>query len=232
MTGDAGNDALQPVAQLAAEFGSVARLSILRCLLEDGPSRVRSMADRLRMPEPTLSNHLRRLRQAGIVTVTRTGNAALYEISNPRVGDVFSSLVSAVGDVGDGFWVDCESDLRFARSCYDHLAGEVGVRLTKGLLDQGVIHALEDEVVPGENAGRVLATLGVGLTSLPESRRKSYLCKDWTHGELHLAGALGAAVLHGLISKDWIQRVAGSRKLVITPAGRQGLAPFLADVDS
>lgn len=228
---DAGDNVLESVAQMASELGSVARLSILRCLLEDGPSRVRSMADQLGMPEPTLSNHLRRLRESGLVSVTRSGNTAVYEIANPHLGDVFLSLTSAVGDPGGGFLADHESDLRHARSCYDHLAGEIGVRLTRGMLQQGAIEFVEGEVIPSRNAEPVFAALGVGLTALPENRRKSYLCKDWTHGEVHLAGALGAAVLHGLISKGWVQRVTGSRRLIITPIGETGLAPFLAEPD-
>lgn len=219
-------------ASIAAECSSPVRLMILRLLLEEGHSRVRIMAEQLGVGESTLSNHLKRLRDAGIVRVVRSGRTATYSIADPRVGDVVASLLSAAGLAPEYPVVAPGTGLAHARSCYDHLAGEVGVKLTRGLAAAGAITIRHDGdsggdiVEAGPHAEKCFARLGAGLTGLPASRKQSFLCDDWSHGDRHLAGALGAVLLQGLISKGFVEPVAGSRELTVTEPGGKLLAEF------
>lgn len=229
-TGDGdGEVRLQAAAAIAAECSSPVRLQILRHLLENGESRVRIMADQLGVSESALSNHLKRLRDAEIVTVTRSGRTALYSIGDARIGEVVAGLLAAVGLAPEHALIEPGSGVAYARSCYDHLAGEVGVALTRGLVEAGAItvDADGDAVSLGPHADRCFASLGVGLTGLPANRKQSFLCDDWTHGDKHLAGALGAALLQGLMSKGWVRPVPGSREVAVTEAGEVGLASYL-----
>jgi len=109
-------------------------------------------------------------------------------------------------------------ELRFARCCYDHLAGRLGVALTERLLRPG-------------NA--VLRDLGIDLATLESSRRPLFrCCTDWTERRPHVAGALGAALLRRYKDERWLVAVEDSRKLVVTQAGKSafsrvfGLAPI------
>lgn len=228
----ADNDGLAFAASIAAECSSPVRLMILRLLLEEGESRVRIMAEQLGVGESALSNHLKRLRDAGIVRVARSGRTATYSIADPRVGDVVASLLSAAGLAPEYPVIDAGTGLAHARSCYDHLAGEVGVKLTRGLIAAEAITVSAGgegggEVVDvGPNAEKCFAKLGAGLTGLPANRKQSFLCDDWSHGDRHLAGALGAVLLQGLISKGFVASVPGSRELTVTETGEKVLAEF------
>lgn len=221
------DEKLQLAADIAAECSSPIRLMILRLLLEEGQSRVRIMAEQLGVAESTLSNHLKRLRQTGVISVERSGRAATYSIADSKVGDVVAALLSAAGLAPEYPVIDPESALAHARSCYDHLAGEVGVQLTRGLIDAGAIVVDDGIVGMGPNAEQCFAALGVGLTGVGDNKRQTFLCDDWSHGDKHLAGALGAALLQGLISRKWIVAVAGSRELEVTDAGKLGIEKFL-----
>ncbi|QBJ98073.1 hypothetical protein ERC79_20595 [Rhodococcus sp. ABRD24] len=88
--------------------------------------------------------------------------------------------------------------------------------------------AVHYEVQLGPNAEPAVISLGVGMTSLPPRRKLAFLCPDWSHDRAHLGGALGAVVMTGLLSRDWIRPVDRSRSLELTPAGHEGLATYFA----
>jgi hypothetical protein len=117
-----------------------------------------------------------------------------------------------------------DTAMRRARTCYDHLAGELGVALTWRLVELGHLAAETDGfriTGPGE---RGLVEFGIDVGALRRQRRPlARACLDWSERRPHLAGALGAAVLERLERQGWIERVRGSRTVRLTPAGRQGL---------
>lgn len=222
-------DGLTEAAQLAAELSSPVRLGILRYLAAEGPSRVKELAQQINLPEPQLSNHLRRLREKNYVEVEKQGRSATYRLTDPRISDVVSGLLAATGTSPDTPVVTGHPDLMFARSCYDHVAGELGIHLCEGLLERAALITAHDGLTLGPGAEPHFAALGVGMTSLPPRRKLAALCPDWSHDRFHLGGALGAALLTGLMSKDWVRPVAKSRQLELTAAGRHGLTDYLPD---
>ena len=121
--------------------------------------------------------------------------------------------------------------VRFARSCYDHLAGRAGVAITDALVAMGHI-ALSDE--GGEvtaSGARFLSAFGANLS--PRTRRIfCQPCLDWTERRYHLKGLVGAAILHRLLELGWFKRVSGSRALRLTSSGRAGLSEiFHIEID-
>nr|WP_120492711.1 metalloregulator ArsR/SmtB family transcription factor [Corynebacterium lactis] len=214
-------------AAIAAECSSPVRLAILEFLLENGPTRVRVLSESMGIPESTLSNHLRRLRESQILEVKREGKTATYSIANPSIRLVISNLFQAAGSAAAAPIAEQKPVISFARSCYDHLAGALGVQLTKALFEKEALSLVDSEVVLGNNAERNFAYLGVGLSSLDNNRKFAFLCNDWTHRESHIAGALGAALLRGLLSKGWLEPVPNSRGLLLTSEGKTGLEQFI-----
>lgn len=113
--------------------------------------------------------------------------------------------------------------LRLARTCYDHLAGTVGVAVFEGLRDQGGITVTDGDWTVNRNA-RVFAD--IGLLTLPTTagrRPQARACLDWSERRHHLAGALGAVVLRHLTEQGWCERTQGNRSVTVTKAGWAGL---------
>jgi hypothetical protein len=112
--------------------------------------------------------------------------------------------------------------LRKARVCYDHLAGEFGVRLHEAAIAAGALHAGLHGLVAGGNAAGFFAPLGVRCDDLMQERRPfCRACLDWSMRRSHLAGALGAACLARILALGWASREAGSRVIAFTPAGER-----------
>ncbi|HEY5418562.1 MAG TPA: hypothetical protein VIK41_27185, partial [Gemmatimonadaceae bacterium] len=113
--------------------------------------------------------------------------------------------------------------IRFARTCYDHLAGVLGVMLTDRLLERRFIVGRDSYVVTTAGAGW-LGSLGVDIDGLRRARRVvARPCLDWTERRDHLAGGAGAAIASVMLERSWITRVDGSRAVRLTLTGREGL---------
>ena len=116
---------------------------------------------------------------------------------------------------------------RTARTCYDHLAGKLGVAVCDALLHAGAIAPDGERAYAlGPSADRAFAALGVVL---PQASRRAYArpCLDWSERRPHLAGRLGAAVADTMLERDWVTRVPQTRALRVTDAGREGLRETL-----
>ncbi|SUA96940.1 putative ArsR family transcriptional regulator [Paenibacillus thiaminolyticus] len=116
-----------------------------------------------------------------------------------------------------------DKTVRYARTCYDHLAGFAGVQVTEGLLARWLLIKGEKEFVVTASGEGFLAELGIDLARTRAKRRSfSHCCLDWSERRHHLAGALGHAMLERWIELRWIQRREGTRAITVTAAGKQG----------
>lgn len=115
--------------------------------------------------------------------------------------------------------------LRFARTCYDHIAGQVGVALAGQLLENGWVAMTEDRQFELTGEGiRQFAAFGVDVEALRWSKRRFVLsCLDWSERGHHLAGALGAALTDKLFELNWVRRHSGGRAVILTSEGAEGL---------
>jgi DNA-binding transcriptional ArsR family regulator len=224
------------VATIAAAIGEPARARMLFCLM-DGCARTSTELSVVAEVSPsTASAHLTRLKEARLVSVLSQGKHRYYSVACPDVGAALESLlVLAVGARGD-FAPGTPTRLRGARTCYDHVAGRVGVYLHDRFTalawlrpaDTAGDYELTDTGTEG------FAALGIDLDAARARRRRfACSCLDWSERRPHLGGALGAAVLQAALRRTWLARELDSRALALTDVGRRALGRrFGGDVEA
>ncbi len=221
------------LVEVAALVGDTARATMLNALMGGQSLTATELAYCANVSRSTASDHLGKLVAARLLTVTRNRRFSYYRIASPLVASMLESIkVVAAIEVPPRRKPRSTSDdaLRFARSCYDHLAGRLGVAVTDALVGMGHVVLTDDggEVTP--SGERFLAAFGVDLK--PRTRRIfCQPCLDWSERRYHLKGLVGARVLDRLVELGWIKSVSGSRALQLTPSGRAGLSEiFRIDV--
>ncbi len=183
----------------------------------------------------TASDHLSKLVAARLLTVTRNRRFSYYRIASPLVATMLESIkVVAAIEVPPRRQPKSanEEALRFARSCYDHLAGQIGVAVTDALVAMGHIVLTDDggEVTP--SGERFLSAFGADLK--PRTRRIfCQPCLDWSERRYHIKGLVGARILDRLLELGWLKCISNSRALQLTSSGRAGLSElFQIDVSN
>jgi len=212
----------------AALIGEPARAAMLLALM-DGRSRPAGELARLAGVGPsTASGHLQRLTDGGLVEVTALGRNRYYRLACAEVARAVEALqvLAPSRPVRSLRAARTGTALAFARTCYDHLAGELAVAITAALIQRGVLAPLQSGAV-GEllhEKHELLDLFGVGVMPTPGRRPVVRGCLDWTQRVPHLAGGLGAQLLAGISEQGWIVPMAGSRAVRLTDRGRQALA--------
>jgi len=219
------------LAEIAALVGDPARANILCALLGGRALTATELAFAAGVSPQTTSGHLGKLLAARLLVLMRQGRHRYYRLSGPHVAQMLESIMNVALTGPPRFQPRSKQDerLRHARTCYDHIAGALGVALLDRLSECGF-------VILGEEAGEVtpdgaefLSKLGVDLTAARAKRRIFCRpCVDWTERRPHIGGALGAALADRCFELKWIERVRDSRALTITPAGRRGLLETFA----
>src|SRR5262245_27324592 len=222
------------LVEVAALVGDTTRAAMLHALMGGQALTAKELAYWANVSPSTASDHLSQLVAAQLLTVTRSRRFRYYRIASPSVATMLESIkVVATSEVPLRHQPRSPSDeaLRFARSCYDHLAGRIGVAVTDALVAMGHI-VLTDEggevTVSGE---RFLSAFGADLT--PRTRRIfCQPCLDWSERRYHLKGLVGARILDRLMKLGWLKPVPGIRALQLTSSGKVGLSEiFKIDID-
>ena len=216
-------------AALLAELSDPLRLRVVDRLGQRGPASVSRLAAELDVPLPQLSNHLRRLRESGLVSVERRGRQAIYELADPGLQGLLTMLDSITGRVLSQTASDAPPPRVPSRTCYEHLGGAIGVRIYEALRERDALRAHPDGVVElGPHATETLDALGVDVEAVrPGRQRFAFECLDATQRVPHLAGALGDAIASALIRRRWISRKPDSRTITVTLSGVRGLKSAL-----
>lgn len=223
-----------------------ARARVLLALADGRALPASRLADEAGVAASTASEHLAKLRAAGMLTVQTHGRYRYYRIADARVVRAVEALAeiapaAPVRSLRQGTRAHA---LRRGRLCYDHLAGGLGVALMGALIDAGAIDGGDGARHPGaaatdrlsapghdvdyrltDHGARMLATVDVDPDRLRGRRRPLIrYCLDWTEQRHHLAGSLGAALTARLFELDWLRRAHVNRAVQLTDAGRAGLA--------
>jgi DNA-binding transcriptional ArsR family regulator len=208
-----------PRVQLLAELADETRYAVLQ-ELEQAPASASQLAQRLDTSPSKLANHLRRLRDAGLVTVRHRGRHAVYELAEPGLREIFSMLNGLRGSPPHR-----GRQVPPAATCYDHLAGQLGVALYDHLVQTGAITPREDEgeLTLGPHAVDAFAKLGVELPDRPPRRTLAFACMDSLAGRPHLGGQLGAQLAATLRRHRWTAPSGEPRRLTLTPSGKRAL---------
>jgi DNA-binding transcriptional ArsR family regulator len=214
------------LAEVASLIGEPARAAMLLALLGGQALPAGELAGRAGVTPQTASTHLARLVDGGLVQASSSGRHRYYRLRSGEIGAVLEALltIAPARPVRSLRQSEEARALRAARTCYDHLAGALGVALTRRLL------ALELLIREGEQfhltaAGAAwLPDWGIDLDGLRRGRRAlARPCLDWSERHDHLAGSLGAALAATLFARGWLLRVPGSRAVRLTPEGEAGL---------
>jgi DNA-binding transcriptional ArsR family regulator len=224
------------IAEIAALAGDPARANILTALLDGRAMTATELAYAARVTPQTTSAHLGKLTEAGLITATPSGRHRYFRLASPKVAQMLESIVAVAGDNRPRFKPLSRqaAALRAARVCYDHLAGQLGVRIAEAMVARGYL-VLEDDGGRITEAGmRYLWGLGIDTRIAGKGRR--YLCRaclDWTERRPHIGGAIGAALAERWLALGWVTRAKDSRAVTVTPEGERGfrdsLGLFLAD---
>jgi DNA-binding transcriptional ArsR family regulator len=216
------------VARLAAAIGEPARARMLFCLVDGHARTAPELAALAEVGPSTASAHLQRLKAERLVKVQVQGKHRYYSLEGAPVARALEALSVVAGRPREVFVPTAPSRLRAARTCYDHLAGTLAVRLHDRCAELGWLApapAGSDayELTP---AGRKsFAALGIDLEATRALRRRfAYACLDWSERRPHLGGALGAALLEVALRRKWVVRDLDSRALAVTAGGRRELA--------
>jgi DNA-binding transcriptional ArsR family regulator len=235
MTGDVD---LSRAAELMADR---ARSRILLALISGRELSASLLAKEAGVSRPTASAHLKKLTEGGLLAVRAEGKSRHYRLTGPEVADVLERLMElAPPEPITSLRASTRAaQLRRARSCYDHLAGQLGVGLMQSLLDRGFLRGGDGRFDPdsptdrpssyGHDVDYELTARGkqflddTGI-NLPGGRRPMIrYCVDWTETRHHLAGKLGRGLRDYVLDAGWVEPLPESRALRITPDGAAGL---------
>ncbi|WP_286828616.1 MULTISPECIES: winged helix-turn-helix domain-containing protein [Kordiimonas] len=212
------------IAHIAALIGDPARANMLTALMGGMALTATELSAEAGVTKQTASSHLSKLEAGGLLTIRKQGRHRYYQLADTDVAELLESLMGVAMRAGHVRTRPGPKDpaMRHARVCYDHLAGDMGIRLYESLLKRG--HLAEQAGEPALTvAGRDFVTgLGLRLDALEATRRP--LCKaclDWSERRTHLAGSLGAALLDHMYASGWAKRKPDSREVVFSKSGKE-----------
>ena len=217
------------VSRIAAAIGEPARARILYCLV-DGHARTSTELSVVAGVSPsTASVHLNRLKTAHLVKVLVQGKHRFHSLEGPDVATALEGLSVLAGSSHDKFVPSTPSRLRAARTCYDHMAGKVGVLLHDRFKALGWLagcnakdNANDNGYDLTPNGTKAFEALGIDIEATRTLRRRfACACLDWSERRPHVGGALGAALLKIALKRKWVLQDLDSRVLDVTSIGRR-----------
>jgi len=214
------------VSRIKAAIGEPARARMLYCLM-DGQARTSTeLAVVADVSPSTASVHLNRLKTTHLVKVVVQGKHRFYSLEGPDVAGALEGLSVLAGGSRDKFVPTTPSRLRAARTCYDHLAGRVGVLLHDRFKALGWLlagsNAKDNAYDLTPNGTKAFEALGIDIEATRGLRRRfACACLDWSERRPHVGGALGAALLRVALKRKWILPDLDSRALGVTSLGRR-----------
>ena len=218
------------IAAIAQLIGDPARANMLAALMSGKALTATELAFEAGVTPQTASSHLARMTDGGLVSIERQGRHRYVSLAGPEVAETLEALMGLAAGQGrlrtrTG---PSEPALRQARSCYKHLAGEMGVVLYEALVADGTLQLSGDGVdVSGRGRTR-LEDLGIDFGTFSHRQPLARTCLDWSMRRPHLGGALARGLLARFYDLGWAKPAAEGRAVVFNPAGRKAFeAEFL-----
>ncbi|HTV93057.1 MAG TPA: winged helix-turn-helix domain-containing protein [Verrucomicrobiae bacterium] len=214
------------IANIGALIGDPGRATMLLALLDGRDLAASDLSLRAGLSPQAATAHLKKLVSAGMLTARDAGRHRFFRLASAEIARAIETL-AAIAPPARIVALDQSTALermRLARSCYDHLAGRLGVGVTTRLIERGAIAQQGTDFALGRRANAIFSALGIDLDQARAQRRAfAPVCTDWTERRPHLAGSLGAAVLELFLHERWVTRNAKDRALHITPEGARAL---------
>ena len=218
-------------AEIAALAGDPGRAAMLHVLMDGRALTAAELAYVAGITPQTASTHLSRMATAGLITVVKQGRHRYHRLASPAVAQMMESIMQVASGleatrrprpVGPR-----DAALRKGRTCYDHLAGELGVALADALVGGDYVELDDDAGLVTESGMALFDRLGIEIPARnrPADKQSAHMlcrpCLDWSERRPHIAGAVGKALCARSFDENWIRRVDGTRAVTVTPKGQQ-----------
>lgn len=217
------------IAEAAALIGDPARSNILAALMAGRALSAGELSYAAGVAPSTTSEHLKKLVGGRLLSVISSGRNRYYRLASPAVADALESLMalSLEGPPRHRPPTRCSAAMALGRTCFDHLAGRLGVAIADSLVERGLVVFDQSQASLTEPGRAFLGNLGIGLDADRKPRSRRPLCKpclDWSERRWHIGGAVGAAICASALEFGWIERSKDSRAVTVTPLGEKILA--------
>jgi DNA-binding transcriptional ArsR family regulator len=203
-----------PLAHLARALADRSRAAMLDRLMDGEGHTIGALARAAHVSPATASSHLRVLAGARLVTITERGRERIVELADPDVAEILERLATLAAPTA-------RREMRFARTCYDHLAGGLAILVVESFVERRWLHRTTDNLEPSPALLDWLAEHGHPVAD--GKRPLSRACLDWTERVPHVAGRVGAALARVFLAEAWVTRVPDTRALRLTQRGRTAL---------
>ncbi len=219
------------VARIASLIGEPARTTMLLELMDGRAMTAGELARAARISPATASRHLALMTEAKLLHAAATGRHRYLRIASPEVASLLERMLQFASQSATGSQRiqtgPTDASLRRARTCYDHLAGRLGVAIAERLAESGAIAIEPDALRVTERMGDALTALGIEGASDAGARLTCRPCMDWSERRIHLAGRLGTAICRHCLARGWLMQKQGARAIGITPSGQIALRDWL-----
>jgi DNA-binding transcriptional ArsR family regulator len=213
------------ISRIARLIGEAGRIQMLTALLDGDSHSASELAMVAAVSPQTASSHLSKLLSGGLIVSESRGRQRLFRLKSADV----AVAIEAIGALGQQSKAPAMPELRFARTCYDHLAGVLAIALRNELLRRDVLRRRGDAFTLTRTGERFLRTLDIDAEPLRSLRRSfARQCLDWTERHHHIGGAVGAALLSRFIEMKWLARTRDTRAVRLTHEGERGFERVLS----
>lgn len=212
-------------SRIMSLIGDPIRSKIMWALLDGKAYTATELAHYTGTTAPNISMHLQKLLVSELLSVEKQGRHKYYTYSRPEISFAIESLANLIPQTDQSVKTTSrDQPVKFCRTCYDHLAGKVGVLLADTMIGRGYLLREGSNFRVSEQGGVFFGSLGINTSQLNSQKRAfSRVCLDWSERRPHVGGALGAALLDVMLKTDWLRRTSNSRAIVITGKGRISL---------
>ncbi len=215
------------IAESAALIGDPARAGMLSALMDGRARTATELSQIAGVTAQTASGHLAKLRDGKLVAVESQGRHRYYRLASKKVAEALEALMGLSRDGAPRHRPPGPRDaqMRFARTCYDHLAGRLGVAVADRFMELGYLTESGKDFSVTKKGGIAFSRFGLDIAGLKRRKRLfARRCLDWSERRGHLGGALGAAFLQKCEDAGWIKRLQDTRAVSLTPAGARAFA--------
>lgn len=222
------------ITVIASLIADPSRSIFLSSLLDGRALPAGELAHMAGVTPQTASSHLAKLVEGGLLEVEQQGRHRYYRLASKEIANLIEMMASIAPPVQIRSLKQSNQlqQLSYARTCYGHLAGKLGVSLCEALLQQGYLAEPQEAHIKDyhitEKGTQWFAAFGIELQVKPGSRRAiARKCLDWSERRHHLSGMLGEQLGQRLLELDWTRQKKGSRSVEVTEAGKKGLYEVL-----
>ncbi|HKC62179.1 MAG TPA: winged helix-turn-helix domain-containing protein [Pyrinomonadaceae bacterium] len=219
------------ISEIAALMGEPSRAAMLVALIGKDALPATELAHKAQVSSQTASSHLSKLVEGKLLAVERHGRHRYYRLASDEVGRFIETLASLAPPPRVSLLSEVDEEakaIRYARTCYDHLAGKVAVEIARAMVSGGWLTRAGRNFEVTTVGERGLRSLGISTEEIGQARRAFALqCLDWSERQHHIAGALGAVLMDRMLTLKWVARTKGTRCVRVTLEGRKALHRLL-----